>query len=173
MATQDTNNKNYIETFWDNEYKTLNYVTEPFNDSASVAAWTAAGYPNRFTGEMCDMRSPQPKWNQRFVDLFAARGWQAIGTSYYRMLTGTVLPTHSDLYKKYVEIHQLQGQEHRIRRAIVFLEDWQPGHYAEYDGKPYVDWRAGAMVEWAYDMPHMAANVGLVPRYTLQITGYI
>jgi hypothetical protein len=89
------------------------------------------------------------------------------------MLTGTVLPTHGDLYKRYVEIYNLQGQEHRIRRAIVFLENWQPGHYAEYDGRPYVAWGAGALVEWTYDMPHMAANLGLTPRYTLQITGHV
>jgi hypothetical protein len=27
--------------------------------------------------------------------------------------------------------------------------------------------------EWTYDTPHMAANIGLEPRYTLQITGHI
>jgi hypothetical protein len=173
MATHAQDKKVYIEQFWDDEYKSLDYVTEPFNDQDKIQEWTAAGYPLRFTGEMCDMRSAQPGWNQRFVDMFAARGWQDIGTSYYRMLTGTVLPTHGDLYKRYVEIYNLQGREHTIRRAIVFLENWQPGHYAEYDGRPYVAWAAGALVEWAYDMPHMAANVGLTPRYTLQITGHI
>jgi len=173
MATHAHAKKVYIEQFWDDEYKSLDYVTEQFNDSDKIAEWTRAGYPNRFTGEMCDMRSAQPTWNHKFIDMFAARGWRDIGTSYYRMLTGTVLPTHGDLYKRYVEIYNLQGQEHRIRRAIVFLENWQPGHYAEYDGRPYVAWGAGAVVEWAYDMPHMAANLGLTPRYTLQITGHV
>jgi hypothetical protein len=28
-------------------------------------------------------------------------------------------------------------------------------------------------VEWQYDAPHMAANMGIEPRYTLQITGHI
>jgi hypothetical protein len=173
MATHAQDKKVYIEQFWDDEYQNLDYVTEQFNDSDKIAEWTAAGYPLRFTGEMCDMRSTQPSWNHKFIDMFAARGWQDIGTSYYRMLTGTVLPTHGDLYKRYVEIYNLQGREHTIRRAIVFLENWQPGHYAEYDGRPYVAWGAGAVVEWIYDMPHMAANLGLTPRYTLQITGHV
>ena len=99
-------------------------------------------------------------------------GWKDIGTSYYRMNTGTILPTHSDLYLRYVDVFKLQGQEQKIRRAIVFLEDWRSGHYFEGNGRPTVNWRAGDVIEWAYDAPHMAANLGLDPRYTLQITGH-
>jgi hypothetical protein len=107
------------------------------------------------------------------VEIFQGQGWRDVGTSYYRMDTGTVLPTHSDLYSKYIEIFNLQGQEHTIRRAIIFLEDWQPGHYAEYMDQAFVNWRAGSVIEWTYDTPHMAANLGLTPRYTLQITGHV
>jgi hypothetical protein len=78
-----------------------------------------------------------------------------------------------DLYLKYIDLFDLKGQEHTIRRAIVFLEDWQPGHYAEYQDVAFVNWRAGATIEWTYDTPHMAANLGLTPRYTLQITGHV
>ena len=119
------------------------------------------------------MRHCQPAWNAQFVEYFTAKGWKDVGTSYYRMNTGTVLPTHGDLYKRYVEIFDLQGQETRIHRAIVFLRDWQPGHYAEYEGNPFVNWSAGDVVEWQYNTEHMAANLGLDPRYTLQITGWV
>jgi hypothetical protein len=72
-----------------------------------------------------------------------------------------------------VQLFGLQGQEHTIRRAVVFLEDWSPGHYAEYIDEPFVNWKAGDTVEWSYDTPHMAANLGVQPRYTLQITGHV
>ena len=55
----------------------------------------------------------------------------------------------------------------------MLLEDWKPGHYLEVNGKPYVNWLAGKTVEWYYDVPHMAANIGLEDRYTLQITGHL
>lgn len=165
--------KYFLKVFWDDEFKRLEYINEPFNDVASLALWRSQGYVNTFTGDMCDMRSPQPTWNAQFIEIFSLMGWKDIGTSYYRMNTGTILPTHSDLYVKYINLFHLHGQEHRIRRAIVFLEDWRPGHYAEYMGSSFVDWKAGAVVEWAYDTPHMAANLGLEPRYTLQITGWI
>ena len=89
------------------------------------------------------------------------------------MNTGTVLPTHGDLYLKYIDLFGLQGQESSIRRAVVFLNDWESGHYAEYCNEPFVNWSAGSTVEWSYDTPHMAANLGLTPRYTLQITGHL
>ena len=89
------------------------------------------------------------------------------------MDTGTVLPNHSDLYLKYIDLFNLKGKEKTIRRAIVFLENWQSGHYAECAETPIVNWDAGNVIEWEYDTPHMAANLGLTPRYTLQITGHI
>ena len=165
--------KYQLYPFWDDEYKKLKYINESFNDLEQIEIWQAQGYSNQFTGDMCDMRSDQPSWNWRFIEIFQDQGWKNIGTSYYRMNTGTVLPTHADLYKKYVQLFNLQGQENRIYRAIIFLEDWKPGHYAEYDNRPFVDWRAGAVIEWVYDTPHMAANLGLDPRYTLQITGHL
>lgn len=172
MATHAVN-KLRIAKFWDDEYKHLNYIQEPFNDADSLAVWTTQGYLGPFTGAMCDMRQPQPSWNQRFIDYFAARGWKDIGTSYYRMDTGTVLPVHADLYKRYVELFDLKEKEHWIYRAIVFLEDWSSGHYIEVDGQAITNWHAGDAVEWRYDTSHMAANIGLLPRYTLQITGHV
>jgi len=165
--------KYQLARFWNDEFHDLDYVNEEFNDPDNLKLWTELGYPNRFTGDMCDMRSPQPEWNSRFVDMFAGKGWRDIGTSYYRMNTGTVLPTHGDLYKKYIKLFDLQGREQTIRRAIIFLEDWKSGHYAELEGVPFVGWRAGAVLEWVYDTPHMAANLGTEPRYTLQITGHV
>jgi hypothetical protein len=162
-----------LEVFWDDEYCHLNYINESFNDTASTSQWVDQGYPLKFTGDMCDMRSPQPSWNQRFIDHFANLGWKDIGTSYYRMSTGTILPTHSDLYLKYINLFDLNGQEHTIRRAVVFLEDWKSGHYFEAVDSPMVNWRAGQVIEWNYDTPHMAANIGLKNRYTLQITGHV
>lgn len=163
----------HIAPFWDQEFYNLDYENETFNDPVNLDRWLALGFPNRFTGDMCDMRSPQPSWNNKFVNFFRGLGWKNIGTSYYRMQPGTVLPNHRDLYVKYVRLFDLVGREHTIHRAVIFLENWQPGHYAEYAGKPFVQWHAGDTVEWVYDTEHMAANMGVVPRYTLQVTGHI
>jgi len=165
--------KYQLYPFWDNEFKTLDYIIEPFNDPESVNQWLAQGYQSKIVGELCDMRHRLPAWSRRFVEIFEGQGWKDIGIAFYRMPTGTVMPVHSDLYKRYIELFNLQGKEHTIHRALVLLEDWKSGHYLEVNGAPLVDWKAGQVVEWIYDIPHMAANIGLEDRYTLQITGHI
>lgn len=172
MATHVISRYN-IYPFWDDEFKTLDYIQEPFNDPVSVAEWIAQGYQAKITGDLCDMRHRLPSWNQQFVEFYQQQGWLDIGVAYYRMCTGTVMPEHQDLYKRYIEVFDLQDQKQSIRRAIVFLEDWKSGHYLEIDGAPVTCWSAGDVVEWHYDTPHMAANIGIEPRYTLQITGHL
>ena len=172
MATHALTKFNIVP-FWDDEYKTLDYVNEPFNDQLSREKWLQSGYHDRFTGDMCDMRSAQPSWNHKFVELFANMGWKDIGTSYYRMDTGTILPVHRDLYTKYIDLFQLHDHTHLIVRAIVFLEDWKSGHYFEAMDQCVTGWITGTTVVWNYDTPHMAANIGVEPRYTLQITGHL
>jgi hypothetical protein len=162
-----------LDVFWDDEFKHLDYIQEPFNDSEDVKRWMAQGYQPKICGARADMKGRQPSWNHLFIDYFSAMGWKDIGTSYYIMTSGTVMPVHQDRYVKYVKLFGLEGQEYNIRRALVMLEDWQSGHYLEVQGDPVVKWRAGTVIEWIYDVPHMAANIGLENRYTLQITGHL
>jgi hypothetical protein len=67
---------------------------------------------------------------------------------------------------------QTHEEEDLEPNKFVFLEDWKPGHYFEGMDNPVTGWLAGDVVEWGYDAPHMAANLGTAPRYTLQITGH-
>lgn len=174
MEILETNYKVYnLDVFWDDEFKSLDYIQEPFNDWEDVQQWLAQGYQSKICGAMADMRGRQPSWNHRFIEYYSNLGWKNIGTSYYRMTSGTVMPVHQDRYVKYINLFGLQHQEHNIRRAVVMLEDWSPGHYLEIMGEPLVKWSAGTVVEWIYDTPHMAANIGLEARYTLQITGHL
>ena len=172
MATHEVS-EYHIERFWDDEFKHIDYIQEPFNDPASVNLWISQGYHSKICGDLADMRHRLPSWSGKFIEMYEARGWKDVGIAFYRMTTGTVMPVHSDLYRRYIELFNLQGQEHTIRRALMLLEDWQPGHYLEVQGKPYVNWSAGDTIEWSYDTPHSAANIGLADRYTLQITGHL
>ena len=172
MVTHEVS-KYQLDVFWDDEYKHLEYIQEPFNDPNDVARWISQGYQSKICGDLCDMRHRLPTWNHKFIEYYDDLGWKDIGVAYYRMPTGTVMPVHQDRYKRYIEVFNLQGREHTIRRALVLLEDWKPGHYLEAVGIPYVGWTAGTVVQWDYDAPHMAANIGLEDRYTLQITGHV
>ena len=57
----------HIEKFWDDEYKHLTYINEPYNDEECIARWLALGYQPKLAGHLCDMRQQQPSWNDRFI----------------------------------------------------------------------------------------------------------
>jgi len=173
METQDWG-KGKLDPFWDNEYKHLRYELEPFNNTSDLEKWHRQGYvhpSSHYTGLLCDMKKPQPSWNQTIIDWFAKEfDAKDIGTSYYKMGTGVILPVHGDIYKKY---RQLFGCELKdIVRVVVMLEDWKSGHYFEIDDQPQLGWQAGDYFWWIGDTPHMAANIGVTKRYTLQLTGH-
>lgn len=150
------------------DHQRLDFVNEPFNDDASVQHWRDLGYTQtRFTGDMYDMRRPEPPWMNLIRQCFA---WKHFSWSLYRMSPGTVLPNHSDTYARFRDIHQIQDAD-MIWRAVIFLEPWQSGHYFEINGVPFVNWQSGDTVVWNNDVPHLAANMGATDRYTLQITG--
>lgn len=156
-----------ITPFWEYQHRYLNYVREPFNCQEDLILWRSQGYSQEhFTGEMYDMRNPMPPWTEKFLGLFKGIN---VGLSFYKMNTCNIIPQHRDTYARYIELYNIKDTA-KIRRAIIFLEDWQPGHIFEIERTPITNWKAGEYVLWHYDAEHMAANLGLEPRYTLQIT---
>ena len=59
---------------------------------------------------------------------------------------------------------------HCINKILIFLNDWKSGHYFELDRTPIVNWNKGDYYFWQEDAPHMAANLGVENRYTMQVT---
>jgi len=156
-----------VDPFWGLEHRYLNYTRELFNCEEDLIRWRSQGYSHdHFTGEMYDMKSIMPKWTTGFFSLFNGSN---VGVSFYRMTTCNILPTHRDTYNYYKKLFAINDNS-SIWRAVIFLEAWKPGHIFEIDNTPIINWKAGEYVLWQYDTPHMAANLGLDPRYTAQIT---
>jgi len=167
LATRNRWRLDRVQPCW-TQHRDLDFVNEPFNDPVSVDYWRKLGYTqSRFTGDMYDMRQPEPDWMPQVLAQFQ---WVHCSWSVYRMSPGIVLPNHSDTYNKFKQIHNIINSN-LIWRAVIFLEDWQSGHYLEINNTPVTQWSAGDMVVWQNDVPHMAANLGITDRYTLQITG--
>ena len=172
MVTQDNNKwyRGHIASWWGTCHRDLDYRNEPFNNPNDLVRWRELGFTQTvFTGDMYDMRNPQPEWYDGFEAYF--KSWKNVSWSFYRMRPGTILPLHSDTYARYKQIHQLSSTG-KIWRAVIFLEDWQSGHYLEIDNIPVTKWQAGDYVAWNNDVEHLAANMGVTDRYTLQLTGH-
>ena len=158
----------HTNTVWSGAYKNLSYINEPFNDPASLKEWRDLGYTQtKFTGDMYDMRQEEPDWMFAITEAFP---WRYFSWSVYRMNPGTTLPMHGDTYARFRELHNWSGD---VRRAVVFMEDWQSGHISEIEDTVITGWKAGDYIVWKNDTQHLAANVGKTARYTLQVTGVI
>lgn len=160
----------HVDKIWWDNYQNLDYKNEEFNDQTALDHWRDLGFTqSRFTGDLYDMRNPEPDWIEPFRKVFP---WENFSWSLYRMGSGTVLPSHSDTYAKFRELNSVEDPD-SIWRAVVFLEPWQSGHYFEIDSRSLCYWKAGDYVVWQNSVKHLAANLGETDRYTLQITGTI
>lgn len=160
--------RGYIRPWWDNSFKQFPYEYLPHKDLDMVDTWRRQGYHNvNLNGAVHNLQDNE--YAQPFLEVF---GWKNAGAALYQMNTGDVLPVHQDHYITYRSVFDITDTT-SIWRAIVFMEQWNTGHYFEIAGCPIVNWRAGDYVIWNFDVPHMAANMGTVPRYTMQITGQI
>ena len=158
--------KGFVPKIWDDEYKKFDYVRQPITGE-EADTWRSQGYTHETTtGKMYDSRNPMPDWVNTIANLLNLRN---PGFVFYRMDTLDIMPTHVDHFNTYCRVFNKDRKE--VRRAIVFLEDWKPGHYFQVDNVGVVNYKAGEYVLWAPDVPHAASNIGVEPRYTLQITG--
>lgn len=158
----------HLDPWWDDSFKQLEYQYLPHKDEAMVRDWKAQGYANmHLNGAIHSLDDNE--YARLFLDHFK---WQNSGAALYQMNTGDLLPLHKDHYVTYQRVFNITDTK-CIWRAIVFMEDWKSGHYFEIDNKPLLEWRRGDYVMWNYDVEHMAFNMGLEPRYTLQITGTV
>lgn len=158
----------HVKPWWDDKFKEFEYKYLPHKDETMVREWKAQGYANmHLNGAIHPLNDRD--YAQEFLKIF---GWKDAGAALYKMNTGDVLPVHQDHYITYQRVFNITDTD-CIWRAIVFMEDWKSGHYFEIDGTPWTNWDRGDYVVWNYDVPHMAANLGVDPRYTMQITGSV
>ena len=158
--------KGFISPCWDEEYKKFDYVKQPLTQE-ELDVWKSQGYNHSsFTGMMYGGKNTMPQW----TDLIAKElKLHKPGFVFYRMKTNDIMPPHVDHFRRYCEVFSVERKD--VWRAIVFLEDWKPGHYFEMDSQAVCNYKAGEFVMWSSDTPHAASNIGIEDRYTLQITG--
>jgi len=154
---------------WSENYKKFEYKKQPVTEE-EITKWQEQGYYlDNYTGNAYDNRQPMPEWIDQIGRFFSYLEDKTY--TFYRMDSMEIMPPHVDHFNRYSEL--FCKDKSRIRRVVVFLEDWKPGHYFEINGKALVNWRQGQWVLWEPHVEHAASNIGVDPRYTLQITGHV
>jgi hypothetical protein len=163
-----------ITPVWSNEYKLFDYQKGSYYQSldsmfldTNLKYWESQGYDSTsIVGYRYLMNDKIPTWVNELISRMNGENY---GFCFFKMMSGNVIPYHKDIYTFYRKLHNITNPT-TIWRAIVFLEDWRPGHLFEIEDRKIDRWQAGTYVTWNNDAYHMAANIGEEPRYTLQIT---
>ena len=159
----------HVGRYWGEDFKNLPFIKQDVTKE-EINYWESLGYSDKYvksyTGSMYNNSNPMPDWFDRFERMF---GMYKQSYTVYRMDTCEIMPVHADHFRTYCNLNDCDPSQ--VYRVILMLEDWKPGHYFELDGVGYVNWKAGDWFKWKGDVPHAASNIGVDPRYTLQITG--
>lgn len=161
--------KGNIMISWDETFKSYPYTQQPITYT-EISKWKEQGYYHEtFAGSMYDNRNPMPEWISTIDKTFCFLKNKTY--TFYRMKTLEIMPNHCDHFVRYSEIFKIDNS--KVFRILLFLEDWKPGHYFELNYKAIVNWKAGDFYVWGTTEEHAASNIGIEPRYTLQITGHV
>jgi hypothetical protein len=150
-----------------NEYKNLAYEKRSAYEY-DITDWKRQGYTHTsFTGAMHVVKE-----NYIWLNKIAEKiGLSNCGFTFYKMSTGDIMPRHTDHFNTYQKIFNVEKS--KVWRAVVVLQDWEPGHYFDIEHRAIVNYKRGEFVLFDAFCDHSAANLGLKDRYTLQITGQL
>jgi hypothetical protein len=161
----------HITPFWTtDEYYNLHYTSEYFRDINQLDEWKIAGHhlPST-TIAICPVTSPT-EFSTKIESYF--NHLHHIGICFHLLLPGHYLPLHRDAYGFYTKKYEITNID-KIHRYIMFLEDSQPGHFLIVGDTVHSKWNAGDVQSFSGATAHSAINLGMTPRYTLQITGIV
>ena len=103
-------------------------------------------------------------------------GMETITVSSILQPPGNVITVHRDTF---FQINKKFPDDKRKKvRANIYLEDWKVGHIIQYkdinnEWKNSTHWKQGEGFLWDSGILHLGANVGLEPKYTLQVSGFL
>lgn len=157
---------------WDiEEFKRLNYKKDYHKDLALTEEYVKSGHKR----ESMDLwnywePNPMPATVNEIKKYFSE--FDNVSMAVHKTPPGYYLPMHRDLFGRFKEIHNL-SDDVSIYRAIVMLEDSQPGQIFQIGNTAYAHWEAGQVFDWFDEELHAIYNFSMHDRYAIQITGAV
>ena len=100
---------------------------------------------------------------------FAKTIFSEYSLSVIKQMPGQTIPEHFDTFYQFSK--KINCKKEEVCRLNFFLESWKSGHYFELLGEPIVKWRKMNFKVIRYNQSHLSGNMGMTPKYTMQITG--
>ena len=81
---------------------------------------------------------------------------------------GSINILHTD---KFYTLRKKHTNIKNLVRVNIFLEDWKIGHIVQTMKKTYSHWKQGDYIIWDSSIEHLASNLGIINKLTLQFSG--
>lgn len=159
----------HIMPQWDMQsYRDLEYTLAYHKDTALNDLYAEAGH-HRDAMTIYNYFQPRPMPHSvaYILQHFDMLHNVAVAVNLFR--PGQYLPMHSDLYNRYSQLFEVKDQP--IWRAIVMLEDCEPGQILQIGYQAHARWQAGDVFWWRDDDEHAFYNFSRRDRYAVQLTG--
>lgn len=135
------------------------------------------GFPKSYHEN--NTRIQQLWWDSTQIDyneLGQQTGMKVVTISSILQPPGNVITVHRDTFFK---INNMYPNDKRTKvRANIYLEDWKVGHVLQYqdmntEWQSDTHWNQGNGWLWDSNILHVSGNIGLEPKLTLQISGFL
>ncbi len=87
-----------------------------------------------------------------------------------RETPGHTMPWHQDRYSFFKQQHNVTEF---VTRMVVFVKDWQIGHFIQAGSSVISHWKAGDIITWHPDRWHLSVNAGIDNKWSWSITGIL
>lgn len=163
------NKTGHINPIWTvDDYVNLNYNRDTVADS----------YLNQFLGaghieeQMCLFNYFEPKPMPASIEYIKSHFQELknLTAAVNLVKPGQYMPYHSDLYLRWMQVHNHNNIE-TIVRIIVMLEHGEQGQILHVGDCLHTMWKAGDWFSWNGTTMHALYNMSLRNRYAIQLTG--
>lgn len=133
------------------------------------------GLPKTYTLE--NTRIHQLWWSDpvAFDELGKQLSMEVVNLSTILQPCGSTITRHRDSF--YRIKRDYPDDQRRKVRANIYMTRWDPGQFLTYhaDGRWHVDTEWGIGEGWMWDdqHQHISTNASLLPKYTMQINGFL
>ena len=134
-----------------------------------VKAFKDWGYKKLQTEYIQIFSDDYPKFFEKFLKI---SNLDMATSSLIKQYPGNIIPWHYDTHVTFREkIKKENINEKKIIRYMIFISDWDWGHYFCVGNSVVHQWKAGDIITWKPHIHHCGSNAGMSPKITLNITG--
>ena len=113
-------------------------------------------------------------WEQPLRDLFPEFNKDKLGISLFIQPPGHTIWSHADTFSSFIRRTNDAAPDYsRLRRYMVFVRDWDFGHFFHQGNSCLNQWKAGDLWNITPGVYHGSANAGINPKITIHWSGEV